>query len=326
MEFGHFDYLGALKGHGGWVTSIATPLEGDTLLTASRDKTVILWDTSVHPDASTFGLPKKALVGHSDFVQDVAISSDGQFALTGSWDRTLRLWDLATASTVHRFKGHTNDVMSVTFSVDNRQIVSGSRDKSIKVWNTLGECKFTINEDAHTDWVSCIRFSPNQSSPLVVSAGWDKMVKVWALQKTQLKADLKANLAGHTGFINAVAISPDGSLCASGGKDGQAFLWDLQKGEKLYVLSDICETIHALTFSPNRYWLCVATESKIKIWDLESSIWIAELVPDREDGNEKKPLPECISLAWSADGAILYSGYTDNKVRVWGVSSGQVSA
>lgn len=31
------------------------------------------------------------------------------------------------------------------------QIVSGSRDKSIKLWNTLGECKYTIQDnDAHS--------------------------------------------------------------------------------------------------------------------------------------------------------------------------------
>lgn len=43
--------------------------------------------------------------------------------------------------------GHAKDVLSVAFSADNRQIVSGSRDKTIKLWNTLGECKYTIQED-----------------------------------------------------------------------------------------------------------------------------------------------------------------------------------
>jgi hypothetical protein len=29
--------------------------------------------------------------------------------------------------------------------------------------------------------------------------------------------------------------------------------------------------------------------------------------------------PYCVSLAWSADGSILYSGYTDGQIRVWAV-------
>ncbi len=62
------------------------------------------------------------------------------------------------------------------------QIVSGSRDKSIKLWNTIGECKYTIGEpDGHTDWVSCVRFSPVTTNPIIVSAGWDKLVKVPAV-------------------------------------------------------------------------------------------------------------------------------------------------
>lgn len=66
----------------------------------------------------------------------------------------------------------------VSFSADNRQIVSASRDRTIKLWNTLGECKFNIVDDGHSYWVSCVRFSPNPVIPVIVSAGWDKAVKV----------------------------------------------------------------------------------------------------------------------------------------------------
>ena len=113
----------------------------------------------------------------SDIVFQV-ISSDGAYALSASWDKTLRLWELATGVTTRRFVGHTNDVLSVSFSADNRQIVSGSRDRTIKLWNTLGDCKFTITDKGHTEWVSCVRFSPNPQNPVIVSAGWDKLVKV----------------------------------------------------------------------------------------------------------------------------------------------------
>jgi guanine nucleotide-binding protein subunit beta-2-like 1 protein len=109
--------------------------------------------------------------------------------------------------------------------------------------HSLGQCKFSIKEDGHTDWVSCVRFSPNIQNPIIVSAGWDKVVKVWNLTTCKLRA----NLVGHTGFINTLAVSPDGSLCASGGKDGTAMLWDLNEGRPLSSL-EAGDVIHALCF------------------------------------------------------------------------------
>jgi len=303
---------GTLEGHNGWVTQIATnPKFPDLLLSASRDKSLIIW-TLTPNNPNEYGFTHKRLKGHNHFISDVVLSSDGLYALSGSWDKTLRLWDLSHGKSTRRFESHTKDVLSVAFSADNRQIVSGSRDKTIKLWNTLAQCKYTIQDEGHTDWVSCVRFSPNNQNPIIVSSGWDRMVKVWSLQNCKLKT----NHVGHKGYINTVTMAPDGSLAASGGKDGMAMLWDLNDDKYLYTMEQN-ETVNALCFSPNRFWLCAAHGGKINVWDLESKNKVEELKPEVPEGREP---PECISLAWSADGNTLFAGYTDNKIRVWKVS------
>jgi guanine nucleotide-binding protein subunit beta-2-like 1 protein len=184
------------------------------------------------------------------------------------------------------------------------------------LWNTLGECKYTFHEGGHSEWVSCVRFPPTPNAPVFVSCGWDKVVKVWGSTTFQLKS----NLAGHNGYLNTVTVSPDGSLCASGGKDGSAMLWDLSEGKRLYTL-EAGDIIHALVFSPNRYWLVAATSSSIKIWDLESKGLVDEIKLEVTTTGKHAQLPYCVSLAWSADGTDLYAGYTDNVIRVYTVSA-----
>lgn len=308
---------GTLAGHANWVTSIATTPEApDMILSSSRDKSILVWQ--ITGEQEDYGMPRKSLRGHSHFVSSVVISSDGQFALSGSWDGELRLWEIATGNCTRRFVGHQKDVLSVAFSQCNRQIVSGSRDKKIKLWNTLGECKYTITEDGHTEWVSCVRFSPSPTIQVIVSCGWDRLVKVWNLSNCRLRNDL----TGHTGYLNTATVSPDGSLCASGGKDGTAMLWDLNEGKHLYSL-EASDIIHALVFSPNRYWLCAATTSCIKIWDLESKVIVDELLPEFPVLAGKHAMtPYCTCLCWSHDGATLYSGYTDGAIRAWHISGG----
>ena len=87
---------GVLKGHEGWVTSIACPVTDgpDILLSSSRDKSVILW-TLTREDAGptgAYGFPRRALRGHSHFVQDVVLSSDGQARTHVGQRRGLLVW------------------------------------------------------------------------------------------------------------------------------------------------------------------------------------------------------------------------------------------
>jgi len=305
-------FRGTLVGHRGWVTSIATTFdESNIVVSSSRDKKLMIWELT--PGEENVGYARRSLGGHSEPVSSVTLSSDGQFALSGGWDRTMRLWDLNTGSTVRTFQGHTKDVFTVAFSGDNRQIVSGSRDKTIKLWNTLGECKFTITEDCHTDWVSSVVFSPSAKQPLIVSAGWDKLVKVWSLTDCKLRT----NLVGHSGVVYVVCVSPDGSLCASGGKDGTAMLWDVNDGKHLYSL-DAGSTVNAMSFSPKNYWLVAATETSIKVWDLENKNVLDELA---STDPPKCGIPWCVSLSWSADGNTLFAGSTDGNIYVYEVGS-----
>merc|ERR1711955_161285 len=62
------------------------------------------------------------------------------------------------------------------------------------------------------------------------------------------------------------------------------------------------------------------TGPTIKIWDLESKNMVEELRPEVSGGSARADPPQCLSLAWSADGQTLFAGYSDNLIRVWQVS------
>merc|ERR1712216_1056524 len=98
------------------------------------------------------------------------------------------------------------------------------------------------------------------------------------------------------GYLNTVTVSPDGSLCASGGKDGTAMLWDLNEGKRLYSL-DAGDVIHSLVFSPNRYWLCAATTQGIKIWTSRLSASSTTSSPTSRPSGRTRP---CRTLRASA--------------------------
>lgn len=310
------NYEGQLSGHRGWVTALACPSQGDSaikLVSTSRDGTAIAWvENPKRRDASAeYAVPLRRLEGHSDFVSAVSLAHTGNYAITASWDRSFRLWDLTDGQCKRKFIKHTNDVLAVAMSPEDRQIVSGGRDNVIRLWNVQGECVQEFRTDGHTDWVSALAFSPSTEKPVVVSGSWDNTVKVWDVATGKCihtKAESKS-------YITTVAVSPDSSLFTAGGKDGIVRLWDIEKGDSLFEIN-VGHPINQISFCPSRYWICVANEKDIRVYDLETQEAVAELTASTETKS-----PECISIAWSADGSVVYSGHTDGVIRAWSANA-----
>jgi WD40 repeat protein len=76
----------------------------------------------------------------------------------------------------------------------------------------------------------------------------------------------------------------------------------------------------SLTLNPSMSRSSYLTSQRADVNKLNRSI-VDELKPDFVDVGVNSREPECVSIAWSADGQTLFGGFTDNLVRVWTVSS-----
>ncbi|MBI4613888.1 MAG: hypothetical protein HY720_09790, partial [Planctomycetes bacterium] len=69
----------------------------------------------------------------------------------------------------------------------------------------------------------------------IVSGSFDSTLKVWDAEM----GEESRTLQGHTGFVRAVAVSPDGKWIVSGSKDETLKVWDAETG--FLVDSIVCD-------------------------------------------------------------------------------------
>ncbi|MCG6133219.1 MAG: hypothetical protein MET45_00890 [Nostoc sp. LLA-1] len=288
-----------LTGHSWFVTFVAFSPDGQTLASASADRTIKLWDLNT-------GNLRHTLTGHSWSVIYVAFSPDGQTVASGSGDKTIKLWDVKTGNLRRSLTGHSDWVNSVAFSPDGKTLASGSGDKTIKLWDVkTGNLHRTLT--GHSKLVRSVAFSPDGQT--VASGSSDKTIKLWDLNT----GNLFRTLTWDSHWVFSVAFSPDFQTVATGSLYKTIKLWDLNTGTLRRKLTRHSYCVTSVSFSPDGQTLAsVSYDKTIKLWDLNTGTLRRKLTGHSE---------AVMSVAFSPDGQTLASGSFDNTIKIWQFSS-----
>lgn len=131
-----------LKGHKHVVYNVAFSPNGLSLVSASRDESVRLWNIR---DGSSKVLPVPVTISPDTF-NSVTFSPDGRYVAAGSFDDSLWIWHSRTLKVVAKWRGHSAGVWSTEWTPDGKGLVSGGSDRVVKYWdvNLLGDRQGTV--------------------------------------------------------------------------------------------------------------------------------------------------------------------------------------
>jgi eukaryotic-like serine/threonine-protein kinase len=289
----------AFAGHTDKVFSIAFSPDGHTALSASRDKTLKLWDLATGQEIRSF-------TGHTNGIHSVAFSPDGHTALSASDDKTLKLWDVATGQEIRTFRGHTDYVYSVAFSPDGRTALSGSFDHTLKLWD-IATAREIRSFTGHTHYVTSVAFAPDGRTAL--SGSWDRTLKLWDLDT----AGEIRTFRGHTSYVWCIAFAPDGRTALSGSQDGTLKLWDIATAGEIRTYTGHTSAVFSVAFSADgRTALSGDFDETLKRWDIATG---QEM---RTFAGHTGPVE---SVAFAPDGRTALSASDDKTLKLWDIAS-----
>lgn len=197
-------------------------------------------------------------------------------------------------------------VTAMTVSPDGKYVASCFEDGIIRIW-PLDSPKLSAKLGRQDELFSCIVWSPDSSCVL---AGSMSQVFLWDIHREN---EPQMVFQGHEEDVQAVTISPDGTLAATGSIDGNIILWDVNTGETRIKLPDNGGMVLCTTFSPNGELLAAAVDSMAYVWNTSTGERICDI--QGHDG-------VIWFLTFAPNSERIITGAEDHTARVWDVTNG----
>ncbi|PCG90201.1 Coatomer alpha subunit [Penicillium occitanis (nom. inval.)] len=260
--------------HDGPVRSVAFHPTQNIFVSGGDDYKIRLWSLQSRKSIAV-------LSGHLDYVRTVAFHHELPWILSCSDDQTIRIWNWQNRSLIATLTGHNHYVWCAQFHPKEDLIVSASLDQSVRVWDISGlrkkhsapasvsfedqmaransQADMFGNTDAvvkfilegHDRGVNFCAFHP--TLPLIVSAGDDRLVKLWRMSDT--KAWEVDTCRGHFQNASACIFHPHQDLILSVGEDKTIRVWDLNKRT----------SVQSFKRDLDRFWI-IAAHPKINLF------------------------------------------------------------
>ncbi|KAJ1774587.1 U3 snoRNP protein [Coemansia sp. RSA 2523] len=241
-------------------------------------------------------------------INTIAINPTGEWLAFGAAKLgQLLVWEWQSETYVLKQQGHFYDMSCVAYSGDGQYVATGGDDAKLKVWNALsGFCFITFSE--HTSSVTAVQFT--KGSQVVLSASLDGTVRAYDLVRYR---NFRVFTSPTPVQFTSLAVDPSGEIVCAGCQDSfEIYVWSMQTGKLLDVLSGHEGPISALAFRPDGLSLASSSWDKsVRFWDVFDRTKVVERMEHSH---------EVLALAYRPDGKELCASTIDGQIHFWDVA------
>ena len=225
-------------GHRAFVKEVAFAPDGETLVSASDDKTIRIWDWRTGATLRTL----RGFIGEGNEgkIFALAVSPDGKTIAAGGYFGPglgeqppygdIRLFDFASGQMTGVLKAAQYAVYDLAFSSDGQYLASGGQDDFVFVWKRDGSGNFAPHTRLDTDSIHVEKLAFAAAGTRLAATTTDYGIRLWDFA-TGERIDMPEAAVLEDVSVMAMAVSPDGKMFATGSAAGDIHLWNTADGK-----------------------------------------------------------------------------------------------
>ncbi|MCA8998271.1 MAG: SUMF1/EgtB/PvdO family nonheme iron enzyme [Planctomycetaceae bacterium] len=285
--------------------------DGQTIVSASRDRSVVIWYTqSGRQKQILTGLPSNPRCARfSPDGESVAICCGMKEDASDAGTKEIVIWDLKQDKIDKKLTGgHTKPIRRVNWSGDGKKVVSWAYDNLVNIWDVrTGKVLKKIETEGTGGGMVPVCWKTNT----LVVPFQSQRYQLWNLE--YLKPHDRPEIQ-HEALQSVRCISNDGSLIAfMSEKDGKTILiWDVNTGKPVQTIKQSEGIIEARFTPDNKFLLIGDYGSYVKLWDLQSG----KLATSPKEPYRENNASDMTAVAISANGAVYAHAGSAGKIAV----------